>query len=286
MVSVGWMKNGGRGFGSAPFFCCVHMWCVSKKRDTRYSLGACMVGVDRAGTRPRLRRHCPVLAALRSGLKRYAALPCRFAAAAQSRLRACGRFAGGRPLRRGAAAPAGSPAALRLLAAPAARLLRFAPAAVAARSAARPALAPRPLRGSPLCPCACWAALSLSPVAPVLRLRASPARVAAARPARPPRRALSRLSLPPGGCAALGLSPSLAALCGVPPPGVGLFCGWRGGAPAGAGLRTPRPPGAGGQGHIQKHHLSPILYLYFGGDMPTDDMSHTRQTSCGQSQES
>ena len=200
-------------------------------------------------------------------LKRCAALPCRFAAAAQSRLRACGRFAGGRPLRRGAAAPAGSPAALRLLAAPAARLLRFAPAAVAARSAARPALASRPLRGSPLCPCACWAALSLSPVAPVLRLRASPARVAAARPARPPRRALSRLSLPPGGCAALGLSPSLAALCGVPPPGVGLFCGWRGGAPAGAGLRTPRPPGAGGQGHIQKHHLSPILYLYFGGDM-------------------
>ena len=35
----------------------------------------------------------------------------------------------------------------------------------------------------------------------------------------------------------------------------------------GAGLRTPRPPEAGGQGHIQKHHLSPILYLYFGGDM-------------------
>ena len=132
---------------------------------------------------------------------------------------------------------------------------------------ARPALASRPLRGSPLCTCACWAALSLSPVAPVLRLRASPARVVAARPARPPRRALSRLSLPPGGCAALGLSPSLAALCGVPPPGVGLFCGWCGGAPAGAGLRTPRPPGAGGQGHIQKHHLSPILYLYFGGDM-------------------
>ena len=279
------MKNGGRGFGSAPFFCCVHMWWVSQKLDTRYNAvrgicgcrrstrggaggsplrcadmrwlpaprltrppaarGACMVGVGRAGTRPRLRRHCPALAALRSGLKRCAALPCRFAAAAQSRLRACGRFAGGRPLWRGAAPPAGSPAALRLLAAPAARLLRFAPAAVAARSAARPALASRPLRGSPLCPCACWAALSLSPVAPVLRLRASPARVAAARPARPPRRALSRLSLPPGGCAALGLSPSLAALCGVPPPGVGLFCGWRGGAPAGAGLGVPLAAASG-----------------------------------------
>ena len=207
--------------------------------------GACMGGVGRAGTKPRLRRQCPALALLAAGLQRYAALPCRFAAAAQSRLRACGRFAGGRPLRRGAAAPAGSPAALRLLAAPAARLLRFAPAAVAARSAARPALASRPLRGSPLCPCACWAALSLSPVAPVLRLRASPARVAAARPARPPRRALSRLSLPPGGCAALGLSPSLAALCGVPPPGVGLFCGWRGGAPAGAGLGVPLAAASG-----------------------------------------
>lgn len=275
------MKTGGRGFGSAPFFAasicggCHKNWtqdmvpasgalaprfaaALAPPSAGAYFLGgagsltrppaargACMVGVGRAGTRPRLRRHCPALAALRSGLKRCAALPCRFAAAARSRLRACGRFAGGRPLRRGAAAPAGSPAALRLLAAPAARLLRFAPAAVAARSAARPALASRPLRGSPLCPCACWAALSLSPVAPVLRLRASPARVAAARPARPPRRALSRLSLPPGGCAALGLSPSLAALCGVPPPGVGLFCGWRGGAPAGAGLGVPLAAASG-----------------------------------------
>ena len=234
-----------------------------------------MVGVGRAGTRPRLRRHCPVLAALRSGLKRCAALPCRFAAAAQSRLRACGRFAGGRPLRRGAAAPAGSPAALRLLAAPAARLLRFAPAAVAARSAARPALASRPLRGSPLCPCACWAALSLSPVAPVLRLRASPARVAAARPARPPRRALPRLSLPPGAARLSGCRPRWprcvafrppAWVCSVAGAVVRLRArGWvfRWLRPAG----TPRPPGAGGQGHIQKHHLSPILYLYFGGDM-------------------
>ena len=234
-----------------------------------------MVGVGRAGTRPRLRRHCPVLAALRSGLKRCAALPCRFAAAAQSRLRACGRFAGGRPLRRGAAAPAGSPAALRLLAAPAARLLRFAPAAVAARSAARPALASRPLRGSPLCPCACWAALSLSPVAPVLRLRASPARVAAARPARPPRRALPRLSLPPGAARLSGCRPRWprcvafrppAWVCSVAGAVVRLRArGWvfRWLRPAG----TPRPPGAGGQGHIQNHHLSPILYLYFGGDM-------------------
>ena len=190
-----------------------------------------MVGVGRAGTRPRLRRHCPVLAALRSGLKRCAALPCRFAAAAQSRLRACGRFAGGRPLRRGAAAPAGSPAALRLLAAPAARLLRFAPAAVAARSAARPALASRPLRGSPLCPCACWAALSLSPVAPVLRLRASP-------------------------------------------PGVGLFCGWRGGAPAGAGLGVPlaaasgdAPPAGGGRArsHTKTSPLTNFIFVFRRG---------------------
>ena len=159
-----------------------------------------------------------------AGLKRYARLPCRCAAAALSGLRRCGGSAGARPLRRVARRSG-------LLAAPASRLLRFAPAAVAAslRGSAPPLLPGGSVgRGS---------ALALVG----RRCRCRPSRVgrrsalaALGRPCRrrppgpAPRRALLPAPLPRGGCAAawpVAALPPGGRLVGVPPPRVLARCG-------------------------------------------------------------
>lgn len=259
MVSVGRMKNGGRGFGSAPFFCCVHMWCVSKKRDTRYGFGACMVGVGRAGTKPRLRRHCPVLAALRSGLKK-GVRPCL--AASRLRLnpdsapagasRGAARSGGarlprpGRPLRSGCSPLRlrGCCASLRPRSPLAPRLaLRLLPGRSVGRRSAR-ALVGRRCRCRPSRPC-CGSGLR----PPVSRPPARPGLPAALCPASRSRRGAARLS----GCRprwprCVAFRPP-AWVCSVAGAVVRLRArGWvfRWLRPAG----TPRPPWAGGQGHI------------------------------------
>ena len=123
-----------------------------------------------------------------AGLKRYARLPCRCAAAALSGLRRCGGSAGARPLRRGRGCPAGSPVA--------------------------PGCSPLRLRG-------CCA--SLRPRSP-LRSAAPPLRSFPAAP----RRALLPAPLPRGGCAAawpVAALPPGGRLVGVPPPRVLARCG-------------------------------------------------------------
>ena len=176
---------------------------VSKKRDTRYSLGACMVGVGRAGTRPRLRRHCPVLAALRSGLK--GVRPCL--AASRLRLnpdsapagasRGAARSGGarlprpGRPLRSGCSPLRlrGCCASLRPRSPLAPRLaLRLLPGRSVGRRSAR-ALVGRRCRCRPSRPC-CGSGLR----PPVSRPPARPGLPAALCPASRSRRGAARLS--------------------------------------------------------------------------------------------
>lgn len=223
------------GFGT-PFFCCrcLHGW----RR--------------RAGTRPRLRRHCPVLTALRSGLKRYAgpAAPLALAACGSAPARRCAWLraavwrgfiralpcgAARGPARsggRGGPSPS-APAALSLAVAAGGALPRLrsgsgcvsSPSPRSAGAASAPALRP-PGSGRPL---------GLPPprfVPPALR------------------------ALGPGG-AALGLSPSLAAP-GRAAPGRGFVLGLVRWCACGRGAGVPlaaasggRPPAlAGGQGHI------------------------------------
>ena len=129
--------------------------------------GACMVGVGRAGTKPRLRRHCPVLAALRSGLKKVCgpALP----------LRGCGSIPTPRlrALRGGPPAPAGRGCPGRV-----ARCAPVARRSGCAAAALRSGRGRRSLRGSP---CACFPA---APWVAALPVRLLGGAVAVARRAR------------------------------------------------------------------------------------------------------
>ena len=166
-----------------------------------------------------------------AGLKRYARLPCRCAAAALSGLRRCGGSAGARPLRRGRGCPAGSPVA------PGCSPLRLRGCCASLRPRSPLRSAAPPLRSFPAAP---WVAAlpsrSLGGAVAVARrawaaappsLR-SVARVAAARPARLPAAPCSRLRSRGGGCAAawpVAALPPGGRLVGVPPPRVLARCG-------------------------------------------------------------
>lgn len=144
-----------------------------------------------------------------AGLKRYARLPCRCAAAALSGLRRCGGSAGARPLRRGRGCPAGSPVA------PGCSPLRLRGCCASLRPRSPLRSAAPPLRSFPAAP---WVAAlpsrSLGGAVAVARrawaaappsLR-SVARVAAARPARLPAAPCSRLRSRGGAARPLGRS--------------------------------------------------------------------------------
>ena len=153
-----------------------------------------------------------------AGLKRYARLPCRCAAAALSGLRRCGGSAGARPLRRGRGCPAGSPVA------PGCSPLRLRGCCASLRPRSPLRSAAPPLRSFPAAP---WVAAlpsrSLGGAVAVAR-RAW----AAAPPGPAPRRALLPAPLPRGGCAAawpVAALPPGGRLVGVPPPRVLARCG-------------------------------------------------------------
>lgn len=182
------------------------------------------------------RRHCPVLAALRSGPKRCAALPrpsplllaaplplaaargCGLrSGAAQSALWPAGPR-GGRPLRRGAAPPR-----------PRRRL--------------RSRLPPR-LAGPWPCCAPARAACPRPRPAPQVRRRPRPPPSGRGRPlGLPPPRLAPPLAPAAGGRGSRAVA--LVGRAGAPPRGVGSFCGWRGGAPAGAGLGVPLAAASG-----------------------------------------
>ena len=272
---------------SAPFFCCDYMWDVYKERDTRYSLRY-LHGWRRSGdTRPRRAAIVPRSLRCARDLKRCAALPRPS------------------PLLLAAPLPLAAARGCGL------RLARLNPRfGLRARAgAARSGGARRPLALGVGCALACrrgWRGLGLAALRLGLRVLAlAPLRKSGVGPVpRPlggggpsgfPRRALSRLSLPPRGGAALGLSPSLAALGLRPAAWVRSAAAApvrlraRGWGSAGCGQRG-RPARSRGRVRCPTLCAAESGYAPFSnrqnyGIIPTHDMSLTRQISYDESQE-
>ncbi len=267
------MRNGGRGFGSAPFFAAsICGGCPKNGTQDIVSVPAWLASVAR-GQGPGSAAIVPRSLRCARDLKVCGpALP----------LRGCGSIPTPRlrALRGGPPAPAGRGCPGRV-----ARCAPVARRSDCAAAALRSGRGRRSLRGSP---CACFPAAPWVAALPVRLLggavavarRARAAAPGFARPCRgrPPGPASPPRFVPPLAPAG-GLRGSRAvALVGravwrsAPRRGFVLrlarwcACGRGVGCSAGCGQQAP-PAGKAHMDHIQKHHLSPILYLYFGGDM-------------------